>query len=583
MSKVVENKILDKENDLESNLGEEKNNIEYTQLSMDELIEKMHLLSKEEVSKVSKDIEEIKSVFYNKLNIKKKEANEEKEIINKLNHLEIRFKKIYNIYRKIKSDIRKKRKEEEEKNLKIKKQIIKDIDSLSKEEESIKITFEKFRELQEKWKATGFVPITEKNHLWQTYYHHVELFYDYIKINKDLRDLDFKRNLEEKTTICKKAEALIDEKSIKKSHEKLQELHEHWKDLGPVEKKYRNAIWNRFQDITKKLNQRRNNHFLELKKIDTKRLEEKNSICKKISNLYSEKILSHQQWQSITKACHELEKEWKSLGRLSKENNKLAWKELNVTLNNFYTTKRTFYKNKKQEQKLTLENKLNICIKAEKLKNSTDWKNTGNKLVKLQEEWKNTHFLPGKQSNEIWKRFQNACNFFFNERKKYYKQIEIEEKKSYKEKEMIIKKIETFKISKNSKEDIKKLEEFNSKWQKAGKVHFKKIDINSKFLKLLNSKFEQIGLSKKELQNVHYKNKVNLIKSDQKAINKEKEILNNKIELLKKKINQYENNISYFKNDETTKALFKTVNDKIKIAISDIEELKAKKKMLNHA
>ena len=191
--------------------------------------------------------------------------------------------------------------------------------------------------------------------------------------------------------------------------------------------------------------------------------------------------------------------------------------------------------------------------------------------------------MPGKQSNEIWKRFQNACNFFFNERKKYYKQIEIEEKKSYKEKEIIIKEIETFKISKNSKEDIKKLEEFNSKWQKAGKVHFKKIDINSKFLKLLNSKFEQIGLSKKELQNVHYKNKVNLIKSDQKAKNKEKEILNNKIELLKKKINQYENNISYFKNDETTKALFKTVNDKIKIAISDIEELKAKKKMLNHA
>ena len=234
------------ENSVDKNLVIDNNS-----LSMDRLIKRIGVLAKDENPyNVSKEIEEIKSIFYIKLKLEKEkkqiiEKNEE-EIIEKQNndehHIEEKFKSIFKTYQKSKSDFRKNKEKEEEKNLKTKKQIIEDIDELSKEEESLKVTFEKFRTLQEKWRNTGHVPITQSNHIWQTYHHHVELFYDFIKINKDLRDLDFKRNLEEKKAICDRAAALLKESSINKAHEYLQDLHEHWRNVGPVERKEREPI-----------------------------------------------------------------------------------------------------------------------------------------------------------------------------------------------------------------------------------------------------------------------------------------------------------------------------------------------------
>ena len=228
-------------------------NLENKQLTLQELIDKIYLLSENKNPySVSKEIEEIKSIFYNRINADKKEnentfINNTKEKIsediennqeskNKYHPLEISFKISYNSYKKLKKKFRNKKTNEEQKNLEIKKQRIKDIDILSNEEESLKITFEKFRVLQKKWNSTGYVPITENNNIWQSYQHHVELFYDYIKLNKDLRDLDFKRNFEEKIQILEKAKKLLNEASINIAHKVLQELHEHWKNVGPVKR-----------------------------------------------------------------------------------------------------------------------------------------------------------------------------------------------------------------------------------------------------------------------------------------------------------------------------------------------------------
>ena len=216
-------------------------------LSMESLIEKVALLSKnQDPYKVSKEIEEIKSIFYIRLNAtkKEKEKNTEGESIKtEIDPLELKFKDIIHTYRKNKYEFRKNKEYEEKKNLKIKKQIIEEINKLSKEEESLKVTFEKFRSLQKRWRETGHVPITESNHIWQSYHHHIEIFYDFIKINNDLRDLDFKRNLEEKNEICRKANILLEEESINIAHTKLQELHEHWRNVGPVERSLREKTW----------------------------------------------------------------------------------------------------------------------------------------------------------------------------------------------------------------------------------------------------------------------------------------------------------------------------------------------------
>ncbi|MDG2264274.1 MAG: DUF349 domain-containing protein, partial [Flavobacteriales bacterium] len=573
--------------------------IDNNKLSMDELIARISLLSENENPySVSKEIEEIKSIFYFKLKAEQKEdtpkaetievsengepteVEEEKETQKTLHPLEIKFKQSFSRYKKIKFDYRKKREQEESKNLKIKQQIILDIDKLTQEDESMKKTFEHFRILQEQWKNTGHVPQNENNNLWQSYHHHVELFYDFIKLNNDLRDLDFKRNLEAKTEIIKKAEDLLNEKSLNTMHNYLQELHEHWKNIGPVEREQREIIWEKFQEISRKLNKKRNDYFTQKKREDAKKLEQKNAVCKKISELTYKSITSHRKWQSLTNQCNDLEKEWKGIGRLGKTDNKTAWNNLRTALNEFYNKKNAFYKEKKEEVKETLNTKIAIAEKAEALQNSTDWQGTGNTLIKLQEEWKNSSFAPAKQSNEIWKRFRTACDTFFNARKAHYKELDKEKEGAYTVKANLLKEVESFKASSDTKEDIKKLKEFSSKWKTLGHVPRNKMKINDQFFTLLNSKFEDLGLSKKALANEQYKNKISSLKGNDKAVESEQRFLRGKIDTLIKDISQYENNISFFGHGKGTEPLKKQVEQQIEKAKKEIEELKSKLQML---
>lgn len=554
-------------------------------LSMESLIEKVALLSKnQDPYKVSKEIEEIKSIFYIRLNAtkKEKEKNTEGESIKtEIDPLELKFKDILNSYRKNKYEFRKNKEYEEKKNLKIKKQIIEDIDNLSREEESIKVTFEKFKSLQKRWRETGYVPITESNHIWQSYHHHIEIFYDFIKINNDLRDLDFRRNLEEKNEICRKANILFKEESIDIAHAKLQELHEHWRNIGPVERSLRESTWKKFQEISKNINKKRNEYFVEKKKQDLIKLKKKNTISTEITALISKEIDSHHKWQEATKKCDELYLKWKSLGRLRKESNKDAWSKLKEALKKFYDTKKTFYKQKKETNKKIIDNKLEICEKAEKLKDSNDWKETSRKLIKLQEEWNKSKFHPGNKSTKIWERFRNACDTFFEAKKKHYKEIKKKEAHTYKEKKKILEGIKRFKYSSNSEKDIQKLKGWSIKWEELSHIAINKTNLNEQFFNLLNSKLSELGLDKKTLAIEQYKNKASLLKGNPKAIDTEQKLIKNKINAIKKEITQYENNISFFGKDKSTQSLLEAVQNKINDAKSDIEDLKQKTQLLN--
>jgi len=597
--KVNENKEQEiTEESIPTPIIEALNPINYTDLSMEEVIDKIDLLAENENPyTVSKEIEELKSIFYLKLKAEPKtekeevapvsttDDKEESEEVPKeektLHPLEIKFKQIYGKYKKIKFEFRKNREKEEAENLKTKKTIIEDIDKLTQEDESIKKTFEHFRILQEQWKNTGHVPQTENNDLWQSYHHHVELFYDYIKLNNDLRDLDFIRNLEEKIQICKKAEDLLNEKSFNNMHESLQELHEHWKNVGPVKRELREELWERFQKISRTLNKKRNDFFLEKKEKDQEKLASKNAICKKIDDLTSKTISSHNEWQAVTNQCNELELEWKNIGRLNKEENSIAWKRLRTSLNNFYHTKSNFYKQKKEEGNTILTNKVKICEKAEALQNSTDWQDTGNKLITLQSEWKNAGFSPADQSNKIWKRFKAACDTFFNARKAHYKTQDKEKEVCFKAKAELLKEVQDFKATSDSKADIKQLKEFGNKWKVLGHVPRNKMKINDDFFSLINTKFEELGLSKKSLATEQYKNKVSALKGNDKAMSGEKQFLRGKIDNLKKDIAQYENNMSFFGSGKSTEPLRKQVELQISKTNTEIETLKQKLQILN--
>ena len=561
--------------------------IDLSDLSIEGLISEMNRFSENEnILSLSKKAEEVRSLFYQKLKqIQKEEVDEEDTETEKpkkssLLPTEVSFRKAYNKFKGEKSKHRKIKHTQEQTNLEEKRRIIDEIDNLTTQEESTKKTFEQFRVLQDKWKSIGYVPISENNNLWQNYHHHVELFYDYIKLNRDLRDLDFKRNFEEKTMICEKAEALKTENSLNKMHEILQELHEHWKNIGPVEKEQRENVWERFQNATKVLHKKRNDYFLHKKQESDKRLAEKNSICKAIDDLTKDIPTSHQAWQKLIEASKVLNEKWKAIGRLNKKDNTKAWKYLRSSLDNFYKKKNDFYKNKKEDTEKVIATKTVICEKAEALKESTDWKETTQKLIKLQEDWKNSGFAPKQISDKLWKRFKTTCNGFFNDKKAHFKDLDKTKEQNLLAKRKVLKELEKFSPSNDGKKDLKTLNNFSIEWKKCGFVPFKKQSIDQDFEKLLNKHYDVIKLEKKDIEKEKFINKITAINGNQSRLIKEKEIIKTKMDDEKKIITQYENNISFFGKSKSNDSLKKEVENTIESAQKEVELLKEKLKII---
>ena len=566
--------------------------IDLSSFSMEELITELENLCEiQNPYSVSKRSEEIKTLFYKSLksennieDISEEDSDEdsdEDEEKKTLHPLEVKFKNVNNKFRKIKSDYRKNREKEENKNLIIKENIISDIDKLSKEEESLKVTFEKFKDYQKKWNNTGHVPITKSNDLWQNYHHHVELFYDYIKINKELRDLDFKRNLEQKTIICEKSEKLSNDKSINTAFNSLQELHEHWKNIGPVSREYRESIWKRFQTATRKINKNRNDYFLNKKRILKGNTELKSSICKEINKLSEDNPNTHQQWNNLSEKLNELSEKWKKAAPIEKSDLKKSWTEFREATNEFYSMRNNFYKNRKEDNNNNLQEKIKICEKAEELSTSTNWKETGKELIQLQEKWKNSAFVPKNLSDKIWKRFRSACNKFFDARKKHYKLLDKEKEGNLKEKTTLLKKVEKFDVSDNPREDIKKLKEFSEKWNSIGFVPKQDIQIKDKFDKVISSLYNKLKVDKSEKKTIQFQIKAERLKGNSDKLNVEKELIREEIGKVNKTILQYENNISFFGNGKGTERLKEDVLKNIENSKKEIEELKKKLSLLN--
>jgi len=580
--------VLDENTIPENNQVQEPVNktIDLSSLSMEELITELENLCEiQNPYSVSKKSEEIKTLFYKSLksennieDISEEDSEQEKKT---LHPLELKFKNVNNKFKKIKSDYRKNREKEENKNLIIKENIISDIDKLSKEEESLKVTFEKFKNYQKKWNNTGHVPITKSNDLWQNYHHHIELFYDYIKINKELRDLDFKKNLEQKTIICEKSEKLSNDKSINTAFNSLQELHEHWKNIGPVSREYRESIWERFQTATRKINKNRNDYFLNKKRILKGNTELKSSICKEINKLSEDNPNTHQQWNNLSEKLNELSEKWKKAAPIEKSDLKKSWTEFREATNKFYSMKNNFYKNRKEDNNNNLQEKIKICEKAEELSTSTNWKETGKELIQLQEKWKNSAFVPKNLSDKIWKRFRSACNKFFDARKKHYKLLDKEKEGNLKEKTTLLKKVEKFDVSNNPREDIKKLKEFSEKWNSIGFVPKQDIQIKDKFDKVISSLYNKLKVDKSEKKTIQFQIKAERLKGNSDKLNVEKELIREEIGKVNKTILQYENNISFFGNGKGTERLKEDVLKNIENSKKEIEELKKKLSLLN--
>ena len=571
---MTENKIIE---NIDSNISNENlvnsEELELSNLKPEELIISLdQLIDNDNPFAVSKRVENIKALFYKSFN--GLEQNKESEI------LERNFKKIYNLFRKKRNDFRKEQEQKEKENLKLKTDIISEIKDLTSEVELKKDTYNRFRELQKQWKKIGHVSIKEKNNVWQMYNHYVEVFYDYLRLNKDLRDIDFKKNLDNKLELCEKAEKLLSLKSLNKMHEDLQILHEKWKDVGPVNKENRDEIWIRFQEASKKINKKRNDYFLDIKKKDQIKLAAKKEICEKINQLANKEIKSIKEINLSNKEVEKLSSQWKKIGRVNKKDNKLCWTEYRESLNNFYNKKNDFFKNRKDKNKNIIDLKIKLCEEVESLQNNTEWARTSKKIINLQAQWKKSGFIAGKLNDKLWKRFRSSCDLFFESKKNFQKEIDKKKIEKIQEKKNLITNLKKHIPTKNKDKEIAFLKENIDKWKKVS-LSPNMINLESDYKKLCDEFLINLNLEKKDLEKEKTSVILSLMGNNPKALTKEKNSAKEKIKELTKEINLFETNKSYIVSYKKNNPLLDQINKKIIRLELEKNNLEKKLKILN--
>ncbi len=412
-----------------------------------------------------------------------------------------KFDQVFEVYKKNKARYNEHQEVIKLRNLEAKQAILEELKELINSDETLKKTYDQFKDLQAKWKEIGLVPSTEINNLWQNYHFLVEKFFDKVKINRELRDLDLKKNLEKKMELCEKAEELLIEPSVVKSFQQLQKYHEEWKEIGPVPQDKRDEIWERFKTATDKINERRREHYNILSQDQEKNLAEKTALCEKAEQIAAMEIDSLKDWQDRTREVNELFKAWKTIGPAPKKDNDEIWERFKTYLNLFFSNKKEYFSRLKQEQVNNFNLKLDIVKQAEALKDSTDWKKTTQELINLQKEWKEIGPVPRKHSDKIWKRFRAACDEFFNNKSKHFSGVVESEKDNLEKKLALIQSIEEWTASKDKQANLEVLKGFQREFMEIGHVPIKdKNRVHDAFRQAINKHLDELNISSYEMR-----------------------------------------------------------------------------------
>ena len=522
------------------------------------------LIQNEDRMKMSKEAEALKSAFYRTLAKEKAEAGNVEE--SPLTEIENVFKEMYNAYKKERSEYNKGLEQEALANLALKEAVISDLKALLEKQEDVTGTFQQFREIQDRWRAIGQVPPQNYRNINETYHLYVEQFYDMLKINRELRDLDFKKNIEAKEQLCEQAEKLAENEDVVVAFRELQTLHEQWKEYGPVAKEFREQIWERFKAATAVINKKYQSHFEEIKAKQAENLAAKTALCEKVEEIASREVSDLTQWNEFSKEIEDFQNEWKTLGFASKKENQKVYDRFRAACDKFFERKREYYQGYKEGMNSNLEKKIAICEEAEQLKFSTDWKKTTERFIELQKEWKEVGAVPRKKSEQLWKRFRAACDEFFAERDKQAKP-ENDFYGNLKAKTRLIDEINSYEL-KGDASDVDALKEFQTKWNAIGFVPFKEKEKVAKAYKDAISKFPSPSRAPRR---------------NAKPQLSEREKLIQKYHSLQQDIATYENNIGFFSMSKNSEALIKQMQQRIEQAKAELETLAGQIKKLNES
>ncbi len=577
-----------------SHADEKKELTDYTNYSQVELVNALRdLLDGAGDIEIKPEIDAIKSVFYKKRNEIIELAHtafieaggDEVEFVAGEDPYEKDIKEQLKRYRKLRKDLNKQLDSEKEDNLKRKFDLIEKIKSLINNEESINKTFNEFRELQREWREIGLVPQSKMKNLWDTYHFHVENFYDYIKINRELRDLDLKKNLELKIELCENAEELLVEPSIIKAFNTLQKYHEQWREIGPVPRENKDDIWERFKHITSIIN-KKHQEFFESKKVEQKKnLEAKTALCEKVEEICSQDINSFKDWDTKSKELVELQKIWRTIGFAPKKENNKIYDRFRSACDNFFNKKRDFYSKNKEEQQNNLQQKIDLCVQAESLQESTDWKKATQEFINIQKKWKEIGPIPRKHSDTIWKRFRAACDYFFDKKSEHFSDVDSEQIDNLKLKEDLIAELENFKSTGDVNENLRILKDIQRRWTEIGHVPFKKKDaLQNKFREEISKLFDQLSINEDKRNMLKFKTKMSTFAESSRGQSKmrmEREKYMNKLKQLENDLVLLDNNIGFFTVSKNAEALIEDVKKKIEDTRQKIESLKDKIRVID--
>ena len=401
-----------------------------------QFVDELKELLQKNVAEVKDQVEQVKTQFYRQyhldLEAQKKAAQEAAEAAGEtlenwvpvLDELEQEFRELLATYKQRRAELQKQLEQEQAQNLLRKENILTQMKELADAETAdVMDNLKKMRELQAEWKTIGSVPATKNQEIWKNYQQYQERFYDLVKINIELRDLDFKKNLEMKTLICEAAEKLQDNPNIVEANRALQQLHDEWAEIGPVARELREDLWNRFKQASSIINKKHQAYFDELHAKENDNLEKKQALVEKLKCLDINKFKSNKQWDDATEIVQNIQQEWRTIGFAPKKQNQSIYNEYREVCETFFKAKTTFYKTMRDELSENLKKKRELLEAAEALKDSTDWNETTNKLVELQTEWKKVGPVARKYSDDLWKKFTEACDVFFNAKREANKEL----------------------------------------------------------------------------------------------------------------------------------------------------------------
>ncbi|KJD35568.1 chromosome segregation protein [Tamlana sedimentorum] len=565
--------------DAEDEGNKDRHSIEikaYDTMSLEALaIELERLLKTEKIQAIRSHVSSINAEFKSKFDSLLEEKKE--EFINNGGHeidfyysspVHKRFKTAYREYRQKLNDYYQNIETNLKQNLTQKLEIIEELKGLINVEENINTTYKYFKELQERWRNTGPIPRDKYNNAWNSYHHHVEIFYDFLHLNRDLRDLDFKHNLEKKLLIIERAEELAKTNDVLTAFRELQELHKMWKEeLGPVAKEHREEIWERFKTATKTINDKRQLYYKEIDKVYEKNLEKKLEIIAKINNIHNEEINSHGVWQKKIKEIETLRESFFNAGKVPLKVNEETWAKFKEAVRTFNRKKNAYYKGLKKEQYSNLQKKLDLIQIAEDNKDSDDFEITTPLMKKIQSDWKKIGHVPRKDSDKIWKRFKTACNFYFDKLHATKNAANKEFIEAYNKKNTFLTELKNIKFTGSKDEKIAAIKEKIAEWQTIGRVPNDKRYIEGKFQKTIDGLLSALDMEKNEVEMIKFENKLDTLSTasdDNRDLDNERAFIRKKIDEVKSQINQLENNLQFFTNVDDDNPLVKEVKNNIK-------------------